>query len=157
MAPLKYTSNFWRTLEIPLINCEIYLILTRSQNCVTASRTAINNVITFAITDTELYLPNVTHGNAKLSQQLKSRFKGTINWNKYQSKPIIQARNQFLDYLIDQSFQEVNRLIILSLENNAHQTIQKRYFVATVEIKDYNLMIDRKNLFDQTLKNVMRT
>ena len=64
---------------MPLINCEIDLILTRSQNCVTASHTALNNVTTFAITDTKLYVPNVTHGNAKLSQQLNSRFKGTIN------------------------------------------------------------------------------
>ena len=120
---------------MPLLNCEIYLILTRSQNCVTA------------ITDTKLYVPNVTHGNAKLPQQLKSQFKGTINWNRYQSKPIIQARNQFLDYLIDQSFQGVNRPFVLSFENNAHQTIQKRYFVPTVEIKDYNLMIDIKKPF----------
>ena len=62
------------------------------------------------ITDTKIYVSVVTHDNATLLEQLKSGFKATINWSKYQSRPTIQARNQFLDYLIDQSFQRVNRL-----------------------------------------------
>ena len=68
MVPLKYLSNFWRTLEMPLINCEINLILTWSANCVT-SNAAANQVTTFAITDTKLYVPVVTFStedNAKL-------------------------------------------------------------------------------------------
>ena len=64
----------------------------------------------------------MTQDNAKLLQQLKSGFKRTINWNKYQSKATIQAQNQFLDYLIDLSFQGINSLFVLSFENNAHQT-----------------------------------
>ena len=89
MVPLQYFSNFLITLEIPLINCEINLILTCSANCVILSVAAANQAITFAIFDTELYVPIVTlstQDNAKLSQQLKSSFKRTINWNKYQSK-----------------------------------------------------------------------
>ena len=89
MVPLKYLSNFWRTLEIPLINCEINLILTWSENCVIVSTNAANQNATFAITDTKLYAPVVillTQGNAKLLQQLKSGFKRVINWNKYLSK-----------------------------------------------------------------------
>ena len=82
-VPLKYLSNFWRTLEMPLINCEIYLILTWSENFVISSATGETK---FAITDTKLYVPIVTlstQGNVKLFEQLKSGFKRTINLNKY--------------------------------------------------------------------------
>ena len=88
MVPLKYLSNFWRALEMPLINCEINLILTWPANCVISSA-AVNQATTFAITDAKLYVSVVTlstDDNAKLSQQLKSGFKRTINWNKYEPK-----------------------------------------------------------------------
>ena len=71
----------------------------------------------FAITDTKLCFPVVTlltQDNAKLLQQLKSSFKRTINWNKYQSKLKIQSQNRYLGYLIDPGFQGVNRLFVLS-------------------------------------------
>ena len=61
-----------------------------------------------------------TDNNAKLLQQLKSNFKRTTNWNKYQSKAIIHTQNQCLDNLIDASFQGLNRLFPLSFEINAH-------------------------------------
>ena len=57
MVPLKYLSNFWRTLEMPLINCEVELILTWSKNCVISSATGETK---FAITETKLYVPVVT-------------------------------------------------------------------------------------------------
>ena len=82
MVPLKYLSNFWRTLEMLLIDCEINLILTWSANCVAVA----NQATVFAITDTKLCVPVValsTQDNAKLLQQLKSGFKRTVNWNKY--------------------------------------------------------------------------
>ena len=85
IAPLKYLSNFWRTLEIPLINCEVNRILTWSSTCVITNSTGEGR---FKITDTKLYVPVVTlstQDNAKLLQQLKSGFKRIINWNKYQS------------------------------------------------------------------------
>ena len=81
-----------------------------------------NQVPTFTITDTKLYVPVVilsTQDNAKLFQQLKSGFKRTINWNKYQSKVTLQERNQFLYYLINRRFQGVNRLFVLTFESNA--------------------------------------
>ena len=84
MVPLKqYLSNFWRTLEMPLINCEIKLILTLSKNCVKASMLL---QIKIAIADAIFYVPVLTlstQDNAKLLDQLKSGFKRTINWNKY--------------------------------------------------------------------------
>ena len=90
MVPLKHLSNFWRTLEMPLINCEINLLLTWSASCVMVSTDVANQNATFAITDTKLYVPVVTlsqQDNEKLLKQLQSGFKRVINWNKYLSKP----------------------------------------------------------------------
>ena len=86
IAPLKHVSNFWRTREVLLINCEIDLILTWSANYVTVSNAVANRGATFAISDTKLYIPVVTlstQDNVKLLHQLKSSFKRIINWNKY--------------------------------------------------------------------------
>ena len=108
MVPLKYLSNFWRTLEMPLINCEVNLILTWSSTCLI---TDCNGGGTFAITDTKLYVPVVTlstQENTKLLQQLKSGFKRVINWNKYLSKPEPFRKNANLSYLVETSFQEIN-------------------------------------------------
>ena len=77
MVPLKYLSNFWRTLEMPLINCEVNLILTWSSTCVLVATGVPNQAATFAITDTKLYVPAVTlstQENTKFFQQLKSGF-----------------------------------------------------------------------------------
>ena len=79
MVPLKYLSNFWRTLEMPLINCEVNLILTWSSTCVITNSAGAG---TFEITDTKLYVPVATlsnQENAKFLQQLKSGFKRVIN------------------------------------------------------------------------------
>ena len=75
IVPLKYLSNFWRTLEMPLINCEVNLILTWSKDCVITNSTGEGK---FAITERKLYVPVVTlstKDNEKLLQQLKSGFK----------------------------------------------------------------------------------
>ena len=75
MVPLKYLSNFWRTLQMPLINCKVNSILTWSSTCVITNSTGAG---TFEITYTKLYVPVVTLSttdNCKLLQQLKSAFK----------------------------------------------------------------------------------
>ena len=77
MVPLKYLSNFWRTLEMSLINCDIELILTWSASCVIICTDVNNQIPTFTITETNLYVPVVTlstQDNAKLLPQLKSSF-----------------------------------------------------------------------------------
>ena len=90
MVPLKYLSNFWRTLEIPLINCEVSLILTWTSRCVLIATAVQNQTATFEITDTKLYVPVVTlstQENTKLLQQLKSGFKRVlIGINIYQNQ-----------------------------------------------------------------------
>ena len=82
MVPSKYLSNFWRSLDIPLINCEFNLILTWSANCVIFSTAIANQDAIFSVTDTNLYVLGVTlsaEDNAKLLEKLKSGFKRTIN------------------------------------------------------------------------------
>ena len=85
IVPLKYLSNFWRTLEIPLIDCEVNLILTWSKDCVITNSTGEGK---FAITETKLYVPVVTlstKDNEKFLQQLISGFKKTIGINMNQA------------------------------------------------------------------------
>ena len=141
---------------MPLINCEVELILNWSTNCVIIYTNVADQVPTFTITETNLYVPVVTlstQDNAKLLPQLKSGFKRTISWNKYLAKPELLAQNANLNHLIEPSFQGVNRLFVLAFENDAQRTSNKRYYIPNVEIKDYNVMIDGKNFFDQPVRN----
>ena len=160
MVPLKYLSNFWRTLEMPLINCEVELILTWSRDCVTICTNVDDQVPTFIITETNLYVPVLTlstQDNSKLLPQLKSGFKRTINWNKYLAKPELSAQNSNLDHLTEPSFQGVNRLFVLAFENDNQRTSNKGYYIPNVERKDCNVMINGKNFFDQPINNMIKT
>ena len=121
MVQLKYLRNFWRILEMSLINCEVNLILTWSANCVIIYTNVANQNPTFEITETKLYVPVVTlstQDNAKLLPQLKSGFKRTISWNKYLAKPELLAQNANLNHLIEPSFQGINRLFVLAFEDD---------------------------------------
>ena len=73
--------------------------------------------------------------------------------NKCLSKPELLAQNPDLNHLVEPSFQEVNRLLVLAFEDDAQRTSNKRYYIPNVEIKDYNVMADGKNFFDQLVKN----
>ena len=153
MVSLKYLSNFWRTLEMPLINCEVNLILTWSSTCVITDSTGAG---TFEITDTKRYVPVVTlstQENAKLLQQLKSVFERVINWNKYSSKPELLRRNANLNHLVEPSFQEINKVVVLAFAGDVQRTSHSNYYLPNVEIKNHNIMIDGENLFDQPIKN----
>ena len=113
VVPLKYLSNFWRTVDIPLINCEVSLALTRTENCVITNKAyrkadaetavvRIDNPINaaFQIRDTNLYVPVVTlstENDKKLLEKLRARFKRTIKWNKYKSEMTNQTKNNNLD------------------------------------------------------------
>ena len=141
---------------MPLINCEVELILDWEANCVIIYANVASQVPTFRITKTNLYAPVVTlstEDNATLLPQLKSGFKRTITWNKYSEKPELLARNRNLNNLIEPSFQGINRLFVLAFENDDQRISNKRYYIPNVEIKDYNVMIDGKNFFDQPVKN----
>ena len=100
----------------------------------------------FATTETKLYVAAVTlstQDNAKLLQQLKSSFKRTINSHKYESN-------------IKTSFPGVNRLFVLSFENEDERNSLSTYYLPKVEIKDYNVMIDSRNFFDQSINSMTK-
>ena len=129
MVPLKHLRNFWRTLEMPLINCEIELILDWSADCVIIYTDVDNEVPTLTTTETNLYAPVVTlstEDNSKLLPQLKNAFKRTITWNKYLEKPESLAQNANLNHLIESRFQGINRLFVLALENDDQRISNKR-------------------------------
>ena len=132
----KISKYFCRTLEMPLINCEVEIISTWSAGCVINYTDVADQVPTFTITQTNLYVPVVTlsnQDNAKLLPQLKSGFKRTISWNKYLPKPELLPPNPNLDYLVEPSFQGVNRLFVLAFVDDAQRTSNKRFCIPNVE------------------------
>ena len=138
MVSLKYLSNFWRTLEMPLINCEVNLIFTCSSTCVNNNSTGAG---TFEITDTKVSVPVVTlstQDNSNLLQQLRSGFKRVINWNKYLSKPELLTRNPNLNHLVEPSFQGVTKLFVFAFENDTQRTSHSGYYLPNVAIKNNN-------------------
>ena len=148
---LKYLSNFRITLEM-IIN----LILTWFITCFIIDNPIAGQERTFTIIDTNLYVPVITlsiQDNAKLLQQLKSGFKRTINWNKYELKLTVQEQNQYLDSVINPSFQRVNRLFVLSFQNNGSRTSYTIYNLPLVEVNCYNIVIDGRYFFEQPVKN----
>ena len=103
-----------------------------------------------------MYVPVVTlsAGNDnKLLEQLKTGFKRTIKWNKYRSEISNQTKNNNLNYLIGPTFTKVNRLFVLSYKNEEDRTSFSKYYVRSVEIKDYNVLIDGKTFFEIPVKN----
>ena len=119
---------------------------------------------TFKITDAKLYVPVVTlskENDTKLLEQLKLGFKRTIKWNKYRSQMTIQPQNNNLNYLIDPTFTNVNRLFVLSFqriagENNTTKDYKdsfSHYYVQNAIIKDFNVLIDGESFFHLPVKN----
>ena len=144
IVPLKHLIKFWRTLYIPLIICEIELILTWPKSCALAdmiARAAGNNNnppaivapsgLEFQITDTKLHVPVVTlskENDKRLLKQLKSGFKRTVKWYKYRSQMSVRNDNSNLNYLIDLTFTRVNRRFVLSFERIEENNVKKRSY-----------------------------
>ena len=158
--------------DVTLINCEITLILSWYKECILVGRALRNapnpqpNPLIAAIesptdakleiTDCKLYVTVVTlsaENDNNLLEQLKSGFRRTIKWNKYMSQMSNQNKNNNLNYLIDPTFSNVNRLFVLSFENEDDRTSYYKYCVPSVEIKDYNVLIDGNAFFELPIKN----
>ena len=167
-VPLKYLGNFWNSLNIPLVNCEVSLALSWSATCVITStekrilvadqpnRGDSPTNATFKITDTKLHVPVVTlsaENDNKLLEQLKTGFKRTINWNKYRSAMSNQTKNNNLNYLIDSTFTNVNELFVLSFENENDRVSFSKYYLPKVEVKDFNALTDGRPFFEIPTKN----
>ena len=134
---------------MPLINCEVNLELAWSKDCVITNSTG---EVKFQITETKLYVPIVTlstQDNATLLQQLKSGFKKTISWNKYQLSIKTSAQDRYFNHLVDPSFQGLNRFFVLSFENENDRTSHSTYYLLKLETKDYNVMMVETFLINQ--------
>ena len=127
VVPLKYLNNFFRSLEMPLINCKIKLNLTWKKECVLSSNDG--NAV-FIINDTKLYVPVVTlskEDNKDLIEQQNKGFQRSIYWNKYKTKSQTENADAYIfKYInLDPSFQGVNRLFVMAYNRlddaNDHQ------------------------------------
>ena len=164
VVPLKCVSSFFRSLELPLVNCKIDLELTWHKDCIISSvYAAAGQVVSFMITNTKLYVPVVTlstKDNNNLTKQLNEGFKRTIYWNQYVFKPFTeQAANKtgITRFALDAAFQGGNRLFILAFEDTradeaadppaprnlaANRVIRNtyiKYIVPRVDITSYNV------------------
>ena len=184
VVPLRYISNFWRSLDLPLINCEIEFDLLWARNFITTeiSRTfrAVNPttnpvvyqvtsqiaIATFQINNAKHYVPVVTlsinrqSNNFIFLENIKQEFKRSISWNKYRSEIATQPKNNNLDYLIDPAFRNINRLFVLSFKNgNSDPTRDSfdKYYMALEEIKDFNVLVDNKPFFYHPVKKQRRS
>ena len=118
-VPLKYLSNLWRSLEMPLINCKIELSLNWIERCLLT----VANTATFKITDAKLYVPIVTlsaEDNSKLSKLLSEGFKRSIYWKEYKviDNKVVEIVNnieeKYIRQLLDSRYQGVKRLFVFA-------------------------------------------
>ena len=127
--PLKYSSNFWRSLEIPLVNCKVELKLRWTKHCVLSVAGADNangnnndNNVIFIIKGTKLYVPVVTlsaRDNQKLSKLLSKRFERSVYWNDYQRKSENKNVTNEYRYFLKSNFVIVSKLFDLVYSNEA--------------------------------------
>ena len=176
-VPIKYLSNFWRSLEMPLINCIVELSLNWIENCVLTSAAVDANVnntgadsATFKITDAKLYVPVLTlsaEGNAKLSKLLSEGFKRTVYWNEYKvidNKIVETAANneeKYIRELLDSSWQGVKRLFVLAYnnkegDNKISVNSCKKYFLQRVKVENYNIETDGRSFYDQPINDSIK-
>ena len=157
---------------MPLINCKIHLELNWTKDCVMSTIADT----TFKITNTKLYVPIVTlssKDNVKLVKLLEEGFKRPVYWNEYQTK--IESRNldnnNLTRFPLDASFQGVRRLFVLAfnnttvtvpnnpISNNNNRVLRKshtKYFLPSVNITNYNVLIDGRNFYDQPINDLVK-
>ena len=171
-VPLDYLSNFWRSLEMPLINCKIHHELNWTKDCVMS--TIANR--TSKITSTKLYVPIVTLSstdNVKRVKLLEEGLKRPVYWNENQTK--IKTRdlddNNLTRFLLDDSFQGVRRLFVLAFNNNtvdnpknlisnSNKRVERdshtKYFLSRLNVTNYNVVIDGRNFYDQPINDLVK-
>ena len=129
------------------------------KNCTLSSAGA---AATFAITDTKLYVPVVTlktEDNVKVSKLLSKEFKRSAYWNKYKIILKDYAANSNIRERFDASFQGVNKLFVLAYlygDNITNKNALMKYFLPSLKIKNYNIEIDGRNLYDQAINGLIK-
>ena len=150
-----------------LINCKVELSLKWIEKLTTA---ADANKATFEITDAKVNVPIVTlsiEDNAKLSKLLDKGFKRSIYWNKYKviDNIVVSINNaneeKYIRERLDASYQGVKRLFVLAYDNTAGNNQVsidsfKKYFLPRVKIENYNIEIDGRNFYDQSINDSIK-
>ena len=158
VVPLKYLSNFFRSLEMSLINCKIKLNLTWKKECV-LSTDAANAV--FIVNDTKMYVPVVTlskEDNKDFIEQQNKGFQRSIYWNEYKTKETNENAdaNVFKYINLDPSFQGVNRLFVTAyntVDGQPNRGDQRKYHLPRIDLNKYNVIIDGRNFYDNSIES----
>ena len=157
VVPLKCLSNFFRSLEMPLINCKIKLNLTWKKECV-LSADAGNAV--FIINDTKMYVPVVTlskEDNKDFIEQQNKGFQRSIYWNEYKKEEINENTDAVFKYInLDPSFQGVNRLFVTAynrVDGQPNRDDQRKYYLRRIDLNKYNVIIDGKSFYDNPIES----
>ena len=158
VVPLKYLSNFFRSLEMPLINCKIKLNLTWKKECVLS--TDAGDAV-FIINDTKIYVPVVTlsnEDNKDFIEQQNKGFQRSIYWNEYKTKELTENAdaNVFKYINLDSSFQGVNRLFVMAYNRANDQPTrngQQKYYLPRIDLEKYNVIIDGRNFYDNSIES----
>ena len=174
---LKYFSNFWRSLEMPLINCEVELSLKWIENCVLTTAEIGANAdatgadgATFEITDAKLYVPVVTlsaEDNVKLVKQLNEGFKRPVYWNRYKviDNKLVEIATansgKHIREFLDLSYQGDKRLLVLAYDDTAGDNqvsvnAFKKHSLPRVKIQNYNIEIDGRTFYDQPINDSVK-
>ena len=167
VVPLKYLSNFFRSLEMPLLNCKIKLNLTWKKECVLSTDNDVaapnlhNNPV-FIINDTKLYVPVVTlskEDNKDFIDQQNKGFQRSIYWNEYKTKEQNEDAdaNVFKYINLDPSFQGVNRLFVMAYSrgdnNQPTRNGRTKYYLPRIDLEKYNVIIDGRNFYDNPIES----
>ena len=158
VVPLKYLSNFFRSLEMPLINCKIKLNLAWKKECVLS--TDAGDAV-FIINDTKMYVPVVTlskEDNKDFLEQQNKRFQRSIYWNEHKTKEINENSdaNVFKYINLDTSFQGVNRLFVMAcnrVDGQPTRNGQQKYYLSRIDLEKYNVIIDGRNFYDNPIES----
>ena len=158
VLPLKYLSNFFRSLKMPLINCKIKLNLTWKKEC--GLSTDAGDAV-FIINDTKMYVPVVTlskEDNKDFIEQKNKGFQRSIYWNEYKTKGVTENAdaNNFKYISLDLSFQGVNRLFVMAYNSANDQPTrngQQKYYLPRNDLNKYNVIIDGRNFYDNPIES----
>ena len=158
VVPLKYLSNFFRSLEMLLINCKIKLNLTWKKECVSSNQ---DGAAVFIINDTKMYVPVVTlskEDNKDFIEQQNKGFQRSIYWKEYKTKEINENAdaNMFKYINLDPSFQGVNRLFVMAYNRANDQPTrngQQKYYLPRIDLEKYNVIIDGRNFYDNPIES----
>ena len=158
VVPLKYLSNFFRSLEMPLFNCKIKLNVTWKKECVLSTG---DGEEVFIINDTKLYVPVVTlskEDNKDFIEQRNKGFQRSICWNQYKTKEMNEDAdaNVFKYINLDPSLQGVNRLFVMAYNRANGQPTrngQRKYYLARIDLEKCNVITDGRNFYDNPIES----